>query len=92
MDLKPPKMCARAPGGEELDELVGLVLRLAGRVVQVGQVVGGDQGQVAHAARRAAPTQADGGGGGGGAQARVGHRGRLPLPQEVRPTWGEESR
>lgn len=72
------------PGGQELDELVCLLVRFVGGVFQVFQVVGGYKGQVSHAARGAAAAQAGGGRVGGGAEARVHHRRGLPLSQEIR--------
>ena len=69
-----------APGGEELDELAGLLVRFAGGVVQFLQL-STDLRQVAHAAPK---THA--GRGGGRAEARVRHR-RWTLPQEVKAPW-----
>jgi len=67
------------PGGEELYQLVGLVVQLHRGV----QLLLGHVGQVA-----GAPAQAEAGGGGGGAQARVRDGRCLALPQEVKPsTW-----
>lgn len=72
------------PGGEELDEFVGLLLGLVGHILEVLQVVRGYEGQIPKTACNAAATQTGNGGVGGGAQARVGHWRRLPLAQEVR--------
>lgn len=65
------------PGGEELHELVGLLVSFGWRLLKVVRLLRGLR-QVP-----AAAAQADAGGGGGGAEARVGHWGGLALPQEV---------